>query len=198
MNKLIKFSFLILILTSCSKNDKNANFNPEAIKLNDIAVELGNLHKYDSAILVFDKAIDLDSTYYLAYGNKAAVYSAMKQYAKALFEVERQVEVKPDFAEGWISAATLSDKIGDSIKAKIYYQKSLDLYEQRITDPTRKPYLIESRINKDFLLIQLGKEEEAKKDLEIIKKDYPEIKTVDAFLKMTRKSFLLSLEEKKK
>lgn len=198
MQKLIRFSFLILILASCSKNDKNANFNPDAVKLNDEAVELGNLHKYDSAIVVFDKAISLDSTYYLAYGNKAAVYSAMKEYKKALFEVERQVKAKPDFAEGWISAATLSDKTGDSIKAKIYYQKSLDLYNQRISDPARKSYLIESRINKDFLLIQLGRDKEAKADLEKIKKDYPEIKTVDAFLNMTRKSFLLSLEEKKK
>ena len=198
MNKLIKFSFLILILASCSKNDKNANFNPDAVKLNDEAVELGNLHKYDSAIVVFDKAIALDSTYYLAYGNKAAVYSAMKEYKKALFEVERQVKAKPDFAEGWISAATLSDKTGDSIKAKIYYQKSLDLYNQRISDPAMKSYLIESRMNKDFLLIQLGRDKEAKADLEKIKKDYPEIKTVDAFLNMTRKSFLLSLEDKKK
>ena len=114
------------------------------------------------------------------------------------FEVERQVKAKPDFAEGWISAATLSDKTGDSIKAKIYYQKSLDLYNQRISDPAMKSYLIESRMNKDFLLIQLGRDKEAKADLEKIKKDYPEIKTVDAFLNMTRKSFLLSLEDKKK
>ena len=198
MKKLIQLSFLMLVLLSCTKNDKNKDFNPDAVKLNDAAVELGNLHKFDSALLVFDSAIALDTNYYIAYGNKAAVYSAMKDYASALFEVERQVKVKPDFAEGWISAATLSDMIGDSVKAKQYYQKSLDLYEKRIDDPEKKPYIIESRINKDFLLIQLGREKEAKADLELIKKDYPEIKTIDAFLKMTRKSFLLSLEENKK
>lgn len=198
MKKLIQLTFLMLVLLSCTKNDKNAGFNPDAVKLNDAAVELGNLHKFDSALLVFDQAIALDSAYYLAYGNKAAVYSAMKDYKKALYEVERQVKAKPDFAEGWISAATLSDKTGDTVKAKSYYQKSLDLYEKRITDPAKKSYIIESRINKDFLLIQLGREKEAKADLELIKKDYPEIKTVDAFLKMTRKSFLLSLDEVKK
>jgi tetratricopeptide (TPR) repeat protein len=86
----------------------------------------------DSALILYDKAIELDNSYYLPHSNKASIYIVEKNYKKALIEMELCLLKKPDLAEAWFYTGMLYDKFKNSNKAKTYYSRSIELFNHRI------------------------------------------------------------------
>ena len=192
MKRLMIVSLVVLLMASCSekKINKSGKFDPEAIALNNRAVKMIREYKNDSALIILDKAIKADETYYMPHSNKVTVYVNKADYKNALKESLLAVEKKPDLAEGWSMAGMLSDKVGDTIKSKEYYQKSVELFDKLISDPQQKAKLVRNRLNRALSMILMGKEEEGRKEMIKLKEENPNDLAVDEFSKVDRKEFI--------
>lgn len=141
---------IILLFLSCFKKEKQQpdhEYNPEAIELNNRAGKLSQRFKVDSALILYDKAIELDETYYLPHSNKVNLYVQRKEYDKALFEAEMVVKKKPDLAEAVFFAGILNEKQGNLKKAKGFYFKSIDIFIERINNPEKKEQINSNKLN---------------------------------------------------
>lgn len=193
MLKIFTLSAILLLIISCSEQKKHASqgpYDPKAVELNNRAVKLINQYKNDSALILLDKAIAIDESYYVPHSNKVTVYVSQADYKNALRESELAIEKRPDLAEGWTMAGLLNEKLGDSIKANQYYQKSIDLFEARINDPQKKDQIMANKLSKALSLILHGKEQEGKDELTRLKKENPDNFMIDQFLKINRKEFI--------
>lgn len=117
-------------------NNKQAKFSAEVIKLNEQAtllVNMGDETSYQEAIKLLDEAIQKDTTYYLAYSNKAAILSMLGKHNEAISIYKHIVtNIKPDYPEGFSMLGMLYDKIDEKSIAKEYYEKAIQKYSERI------------------------------------------------------------------
>lgn len=125
---LILFAFI----SACSEDCSRDSFNEEAIRLNNKGLKFHLMTQFDSAIVYYNQAIEVDPCYYLPHSNLAGVYNAKKDYDNALKQVNLAVEKKPDLSEGWMLSGMLHSLNGHSEKADNSYQKSINLYEQKL------------------------------------------------------------------
>jgi tetratricopeptide (TPR) repeat protein len=124
------FSILFLSIISCIKAQDN--FNLTSIKLNNLAIEKMKVEDYDTALVLFDEAIAIDSTYFIAYNNKVNCLVAMKDFSEAIKTQRLSLEIKPDLAEGYFFLGMLLDSFGDSVQATNCYYESIELFKYRI------------------------------------------------------------------
>ena len=183
-------NLLFILFLSCEKQSKNIEFKLEAIELNNKALSYYKNGKIDSAVCFYDKAIDLDSNYYIPHLNKITIYLLKKEYKKAIFEGERAINKKPDLAEVWTLVGMIYDFLGDSIKAKSYYLKSIEIFNHRISNPKKIKNLEANRINRAISLILLGKDKEGKQELRKVKKENPDNRMVDEYLKLSKQEYI--------
>ncbi len=138
----MKNLFLLITLTclaACSgKQSSQQTFDSKAIELNDKAVSLMIQSKPDSALLVFDQAIAAAPSYYLPHVSKTGIYMQQKAYDKALAETEFALSKNPEYAEGWTICGVLNEAAGNPAQAKENYQKSIEIFTQRMNDPEKK------------------------------------------------------------
>ena len=190
MRQLIITFLTLTVFFSCTSQTEKTDYDPKAIELNNKAGEYYQIGEYDSALYYFDKAIELDENYYLPHSNKVNIYLSRKEYKKALNESELVLKKKPDLAEGWTFSGMLYDFWGDTIKAKSYYKKSIEIYDQRISNPDKKQDLESNRLNKAFSLILIGKEKEGKEEFENLKSENPDNIMIDEFLKINKQDYI--------
>lgn len=146
----MKYFYLLLIalcLISCSGEPKS-EYNPRAIELNEKALNLSLNCKYDSALLLYDKAIEIDERYHVPHSNKVQIYLHQKEYDKALYESEIVIKKKPDLAEAWFFAGLLNEQQANRKKAMSYYRKSIAIYTARINNPEKKKYINANKLNR--------------------------------------------------
>ena len=190
MIRLITINLILILFISCSGQDKKESYNPKAIDLNNKAVQLMQRFENDSALILFDKAIEIDNNYYLPHSNKCGIYIGRKQFDKALQESEMVIKKKPDLAEGWTFAGMLYDKQGDTLTAKKYYKKSIEIFDDRIKNPEKKDQLTANRLNSAFSLILLGQEAKGKDELRKLKVENPDNLMIDEFLKISKQDYI--------
>lgn len=191
MKRYLLIGFISILTISCQ--DKKTKYNPESIELNNQACELMKNLDYDSALILLDKATFIDRNYHIAYGNKIVIYCQRKEYKKAMLEAENQLKAKPDLVEGWTFAGMLYDKQEDTIKAKEYYLKSIELYEKRILLTQDKELLISNKLNRAISLVLLGNEKAGKEEMEKLKSENLENLRIDKFLEMNKQEYLKSI-----
>lgn len=155
MTRLIIFILIWILFDSCSGRDKIGIYNRIAIELNDKAVYQIQIGNNDSALILFDKSIAIDETYYIPHSNKAGIYISKKEFGKALSEMEMVIKKKPDLAEGWTFAGMLHEGLGDTLIAKNYFKKSVELFDERIFNPDKRESIIANRLNRAVSLILL-------------------------------------------
>ncbi|MFA6463323.1 MAG: hypothetical protein WCT51_04780 [Candidatus Shapirobacteria bacterium] len=196
MKRIITLSLIAIVAISCIGQEKKENYNSKAIEMNNKAVELMQKLKNDSALILFDKAIELDRTYYLPHANKVGIYINRNDFDKALLECEKSLDLKPDYAEGWALTGMLYDVKGENKKALEYYQKSIDLFDTKISDPDKKNNIKSNRLNRAMSLVLIGQEKEGKQELSQLKSEYPDMKIIDEFLKWSKKDYLNQVTHK--
>ena len=154
--------------------------NAKASILNDSAATLqirsmqdptldpvGRLELIEIAFKLLNEALKLDPKYGLAMTNLAAIYLEKRDTNKALELMHRRLALEPDIAEGWQAIGVFTDLQGDSVKAKSYYQKSIDIYDNRLkmgkhyTIREDLLYYYDNWSGKAFSLLLSGKTEEA-------------------------------------
>jgi len=182
---------LLIIIANCIMNLQKETSEEMASRLTNRAVELISALKYDSALICLDKAIKFDSTYYYSYGVKASLHTSLKQYDKALKAMEKQIQLKPDLAEEYTIAGKLSDVLLDSIKAKKYYSKALELYDTKIAKNAKPQMKVSYELDRVSLLILLSKDSEAKQQMAKVEKEiHLNHTSLERINQMTRKKIL--------
>lgn len=189
-NLIFYFLIFMTIFQSCSGQDMKPDYNPKAIELNNKAVKYAQTFKEDSALILYDMAIELDETYYLPHSNKINIYVSRKQFDKAVYESEMVIKKKPDLAEGWVFAGMLYDRQGDREKAKKYYEKSIDIFNNRIENPAKANMISANRLNRAFSYILLGQEEKGKAEMTLLKQEEHENIMIDEFLKISKEEYI--------
>lgn len=197
MKRIITLCLIATVAISCTGQEKKENYNSSAVEMNNKAVELMQSFKNDSALILFDKAIELDKTYYKPHANKVGIYLNRNDLNKALTECKTSLDLKPDYAEGWVLAGMLYDLKGETNNALKYYQKSIDLFDKRISDPDKKDNIKSNRLNRAMSLVLVGKDKEGKQEMSQLKSEYPDMKIIDEFLKLNKKDYLNQLTHKK-
>ena len=141
---------LIIIGLSSCKNSKESNqkYNPKAIELNNNAIKLSQNFKKDSALILFNKAIELDKSFYLPHSNKVGIYLERKEYEKALYESEMVIKKKPELAESWFITGLLNEHQGNHKKANINYKKSIKIFTERINNPNKRKDINNNKLNR--------------------------------------------------
>jgi len=190
MKRLIIINLIWIFFGSCSGRNKMEVFNPKAIELNNKAVAQMQKFNNDSAVILFDQAIEIDKTYYLPHSGKASIYIQKKEYDKALVESEKVIKINPDLAEGWAFSGIIHDKLGDTETANNYYKKSIALFDMKIADPGMKTKIFNNRLNRAFSLILLGQESEAKEEMKKLKDEKPDDKIIDELLKLSKQDYM--------
>ena len=181
--------YILLILSSCNGQKKGV-YNAKAIELNNKAVDFIKRKQYDSALTNLDKSIIIDSTYYLAYSNKVTVYCTLKNFKAALLVTEKEVEVNPDLVEGWTFAGMLNDKLGDTLNALKYYKKSIEIYNQHISDPDKQKFLKSNELNRAISYILIGQKEKGLNEIKRLNELYPSDNFLEDFSKLNKQEYL--------
>jgi tetratricopeptide (TPR) repeat protein len=182
----IIFMIMIVLLFSIYAmqiNNKNKKYNILAKALNNEAMSLYNdpykTHDFNKILSLFDEAIKIDSTYYLAYENKATLLSRAQRFNEAINCIKKLQKIKKnqpeikDHAEGYVYLGNIYDKIGKHTKAIKCYKEALSQYNIRFKT---KPDL-----NRAFTKLLLGRKKEAFKEIEELiseeeKKEGPDLK----------------------
>lgn len=163
------------------------------MELNDKAMKMFQNSNNDSVLFFLDKAIEIDSSWYLPHQNKIVYYLKQNNIDNALMESELVIEKEPMFAEGWTMAGMLHEATGDSKKAFSYYQKSIEIFDNYIQDPEKSEQLAVNRVNRAFSLLLLEKKEEAMNEMIKAKIDFPNeplFGNMDSLFKITKKDIL--------
>jgi len=155
------------------------------------------IYEIDSALKLLNKAIELDDNYYYAYSNRATIYVIQKNYKNAIEECELVLEMNPDFAESWVFAGMLYDRIDKPQKANEYYQKSIELFDNQIENSKDKQQVNIIKLNKAVSLILLGKDYDAKQELLKLKLEDPENFMIDEIMKLSKTDYLNQILGKK-
>jgi tetratricopeptide (TPR) repeat protein len=193
MKRTIALSLIAIVAFSCIKHEKKESYNSKAVEMNNKAVELLQESHHDSALILFDKAIELDKTYYLPHAHKVRIYLDKNDVEKALAECETSIKLKPDYAEGYLLAGVLYDLKGETKNALKNYLKSIELYDLKISDPKEKNNIQSNRLNKAVALVLTGEEKEGRQELSELKSEYPDLKIIVEFLKLSKEDYLHQL-----
>lgn len=190
MTRLLISNMIFILLISCLGNDKKEVYNPLAVEFNNKAALQMQRFNNDSALILFDKAIEIDKTYYLPHANKVGIYVGKREYKKALAEMETAIAEKPDYAEGLVFAGMLYNGLGDTVAAKACYKKSIEIFDKRILNPNEKEHLFTNKLNRAVSLILLGQDRDGTEQLKQLKVEDPSNKVLDKFLNRTRQDFI--------
>ena len=116
MNRVTRFLLVIstFFLISCENNMVDDTSNKEIsfdslITLNILGLNLNNQGLLDSSFNIFTKIINIDSSFYLAYNNRAMIYTKWKQYDKAFADISYALN-------------------NDTIKHSNYYLNRMNIY----------------------------------------------------------------------
>ena len=135
--------------------DSNSLFtkNRKNLAEQNYLVGLQNLDqmRYKEAVDAFDRAIECNPDYMLAYANKAYTLTNMREYEKALQSVNKVLEIDPDYA--W--ACGQRGKIYNDMKE---YHKALIDLDKAIELDGKDKY---AYANKSYALGEIGEYEKA-------------------------------------
>ncbi len=187
---------LVAIAVSCSQKTNDTkreieqepqgehNPNPEAIELNNKALEITMLHrddsaKVDSAILLLDKATEIDSLYFLGYSNKVQFLMIKKDFSRLLETNQRIRQLRPNQPNWIIQRALILELSGEIDKADTEYEKGINEYEEIMNSEKNLPWEFELEFAQNLVLAN-----NYNKALEIInrlKKENPNLEIWEAF-----------------
>ncbi len=165
----------------------------ERLKLIEIAFKLLN------------EALKLDPKYGLAMTNLATIYLEKRDTNKALELMHRRLALEPDIAEGWQAIGVFTDLQGDSVKAKSYYQKSIEIYDGRLkmgkkySKPENLMYYYDNWSGKAFSLLMSGDTKNAQNSIRALLEEAAPIlgQNTDTYAAMLSKDRWILLKEMK-
>lgn len=179
----------IFVVSSCDteklQSEAKTGVDSLAIQLSMSATErygeyiFGRINSPDSLELSLnelDKAIEIEPNLLELYTAKVNILLELDRNEQAI-EVSKEVlAIKPDQVEAMTFIGFINEKIGKNELAQEWYQRALVAYDKRIEE---NRFVVNSKVNKVFLLLFTENEESAKKAYFKLKKEYPENNDID-------------------
>ena len=132
-----KLSFLLITLFfmslySCQDPAKSRLYMDEGNKL------MMNYGKYAEAEEAFDKAIKYDKNNYEAYYLRGCAKINAQKYQEAILDLEKAIELKPDYADAYFNIGRAYFILNDEEKACEYYKLADKYGRPNLEDYLRK------------------------------------------------------------
>lgn len=121
--------------------------------------------KYESAIMHFDMAIDLDPSFVVPYHNRAVAYKKIGKLDLAEKDFATALKIDSDIAKIYFGKASLMKRKGDKKSAKHYYNQALN----------RSNYYPEAVSNYSLLLKSIGQYTDALIEMDGAIDDNPDL-----------------------
>ncbi|WP_445638295.1 hypothetical protein NSTC745_03552 [Nostoc sp. DSM 114161] len=112
----------ILILNHV--NSKNA------IELSKQGNTLFDLQRYQEALAVYEKAVNIRPDYAQAWNGQGKTLSQLKKYKDALAAYDKAIQLKPDYLEAWVGRGLAFDNLQRYQDAIASFNKALELNNQ--------------------------------------------------------------------
>ena len=178
-----------LIISSLYLTSVGQDFDKTAIALNNQASELMVLGAYnDSALILLDKAIEIEPDYHVAYGNRANIFVQKRDFPKAIESMQKSVLAKPDLAEGVCMLAMLYDHVGQEKLATLNYRKAIEIYDARLESHDKLK--LSNEMNRAWTFVLLGETEKGMKELKGLLIKNPGDMTLNMFVNLKKQEFL--------
>ncbi len=211
MNKIL-FLILASIAFSCDQEQNDAQGkiekesqsdykpNAESIELNNKALEITMFHrddsiKVDSAILLLDKATEIDSLYFLGYSNKIQFLMIKQDYPRLLETNKRIKELRPNQPNWIIQRALIFELSGEIDKANSEYKKGINEYEQIMDSEAELSWEFELEFAQS--LVMANHYDKAQEIINKLKKENPDLEIWKAFELQTKNELLKMMNKKK-
>lgn len=124
---------IILLIFGCSeKNTEKKFIDKKAIEFNNLAVNQIQNNNYDSALYFIDKAIKIDSNYYLGQYQRLRILWNLNRNEEALKTAKKISELRNYHNVSMEGIAC--EKLGDLKKAKELYKVTVDNWPQHELD----------------------------------------------------------------
>ena len=130
-NKIKTILALLPLVWQFSCAQPKHKINPEARKLNDSATNIvfhgipTDSGAYKSAISLLNRAIKIDSDYYIAYKNRFSYQSALKEYNGALESAKQMLKLHPNDPSVLTLAGEAYEWTGNKTSATLCYNNAL-------------------------------------------------------------------------
>jgi tetratricopeptide (TPR) repeat protein len=128
----------------------------EATKHNNIGAELSNEGRWEEAIAEFDKAIDLDPDYAMAYYNRGLTYHKLEKHDQAIADYGKAIELDPGYSEAHYNRGHAFFELDEYGLAIADFDKAISL------DPDDA----EAYVNRGSAYAKLGERDQAIADYE--------------------------------
>ena len=121
--KLIAFLALILVLSvgGCSSDLSEAQL---AFREGTDLLQQGH---YESAIRAFDKAIQLNPTFSVAYYSRGYVYGELGQHERAIQDFGKAIQLDPGYVPAYNNRGSIYGKMGQYQRAIQDYDKAIQI-----------------------------------------------------------------------
>lgn len=165
----------VILLASCSlqPEEKTEEINPEAISLNDSAMQLARSYdsvQIETALLLWEQALELQPDYDVALMNKIVFLNHQGRITEAMATLEKLEKLQPENSELKVWSGIFTEIHQDSLQASLKFVEADKLYKKQLNNSSgaTRAYqllLINYAVNLKFL----GMESDANKLLEEIK-----------------------------
>jgi len=99
----------------------------EAWEIVNKGVALGNLGKFDEAIVCFDRALEINPEYAEAWYNKGFALGNLGKFDEAIVCYDRALEINPEYAEAWNNKGVALDELGKFDEAIVCFDRALKI-----------------------------------------------------------------------
>jgi tetratricopeptide (TPR) repeat protein len=122
---------------------------PDVLNLKGITLSV--LNRNDEALIAFDKAIEIEPKFFLAWNNKGNVLNILGRKDEALIAFDMAIDIEPKYILPWNNKGIVLFDLGRKDEALIAYDNAIDI----------EPKYADAWYNKGHALAALGRNEEA-------------------------------------
>ena len=90
-------------------------------------VDSSEKREYKKAVSDYNKAVETDPGFVVAYLNRGFTYSKMGEYEKAISDYDKAIEINPRYAKAYNNRGLVYRKMGEYDKAISDYTKAIEI-----------------------------------------------------------------------
>jgi len=190
MKKYIVCLLLVFTLLACNKPKLSwTSKNPQAVQYNQEAIQAMKQGQLDEARRYLDMALELDPDYFGANVMLIEYQLAIKDYRAGIKTCDKLISLAPGYPQLYVEQGILYDVTGNTAFANQRYAQALLMYEKRLKEYNEKSEQGDL-VERAFLYRLMGDEDKAAREVERLKKIYPDNKTLIERGSLSKKEYV--------